>query len=114
MGRVSDAGATLPATYRAPVAAWQFGNDLTLVALPDEVVVDYVFRLEEALGPLRLWVAAYCHEVAGYIPSKRVLREGGYETRGLYFGTGWFADLSCPGGVGDVTETVPRAKAARV
>jgi hypothetical protein len=37
-------------------------------------------------------VAAYCHEVAGYIPSRRVLREGGYETRGLYYGTGWFAD----------------------
>jgi hypothetical protein len=87
-----DAGGQLPATYKAPVTAWQFGRDLTLVALPDEVVVDYVPRLEEALGPLRLWVAAYCHEVAGYIPSKRVLREGGYETRGLYFGTGLFAE----------------------
>jgi hypothetical protein len=87
-----DAGKQLPSKYPVPVTAWQFGGDLTLVALPDEVVVDYVPRLEEALGPLRLWVAAYCHEVAGYIPSRRTLREGGYETRGLYFDTGWFAE----------------------
>jgi hypothetical protein len=86
-----DAGKKLPATHTAPVAAWQFGKDLTLVALPDEVVVNYVQRLEEAVGPLRLWVAGYCHEVAGYIPTKRILQEGGYETRGLYLGVGWFA-----------------------
>jgi neutral ceramidase len=103
-----DAGGKLPETYRAPVTAWQFGADLTLVALPDEVVVDYVPRLEEALGPLRLWVAAYCHEVAGYIPSRRVLREGGYETRGLYYGTGWFAD-----GVEDALVNAAREAAAK-
>lgn len=86
-----DAGQKLPAAHQAPVAAWQFGKDLTLVALPDEVVVNYVHRLEQAVGPLRLWVAGYCHEVAGYIPTKRILQEGGYETRGLYLGVGWFA-----------------------
>ncbi len=85
-----DGGASLPKTYRAPVAAWQFGKDLTLIGLPDEVVVDYVTRLQETLGPLRLWVAGYCNEVTGYIPSDRVLREGGYETRGLYIETGLF------------------------
>src|SRR5207237_886012 len=88
---VLDRGEKLPPSYRAPVAAWQFGSDLTLVALPDEVVVDYAQHLERVLGPMRLWVAGYCQEVGGYIPSERVLREGGYETRGLYFGTGWFA-----------------------
>ena len=86
-----DSGGTLPAVYHAPVEAWQFGKDLTLIALPDEVVVAYVQRLEKAVGPLRLWPAAYCQEVAGYIPSDQILSEGGYETRGLYFGTGWFA-----------------------
>ena len=29
--------------------------------------------------------------MAGYIPSRRVLKEGGYETRGLYIDVGWFA-----------------------
>jgi len=86
-----DAAGKLPEIYHAPVEAWQFGKDLTLIALPDEVVVQYVHRLEKAVGPLRLWISAYCQEVAGYIPSDNVLREGGYETRGLYIGTGWFA-----------------------
>ena len=58
----------------------------TLVALSGEVVVEYVKLIEEALGPNRLWVAAYSQDVYGYLPSARILREGGYETRGLYSG----------------------------
>lgn len=86
------AGETLPASYRAPVTVWQFGSDLTLVGLPGEVVVDYVGLIEEALGPLKLWLSAYCNDTFGYLPSARVLREGGYETRGLYHGgIGYFA-----------------------
>jgi hypothetical protein len=42
--------------------------------------------LEEALGPNKLWIAGYTFDVFGYLPSARVLREGGYETRGLYAG----------------------------
>jgi hypothetical protein len=81
-----DRGEKLPASYNAPVAVWQFGGDLTLVGLSGEVVVDYLGLLEKALGPNRLWVAAYCNDVFGYLPSARVLGEGGYETRGLYSG----------------------------
>jgi hypothetical protein len=79
-------GEKLPSFYRCPVSVWQFGNDLTLVGLSGEVVVDYVMLLEKALGPNRLWLSAYCNDVFGYIPSARVLSEGGYETRGLYTG----------------------------
>jgi hypothetical protein len=79
-------GQTLPRSYTAPLAVWQLGSDLTLVALPGEVVVDYVRLLEEALGPNKLWIAGYTFDVFGYLPSARVLREGGYETRGLYAG----------------------------
>ena len=68
-------GKALPAEHRTSVAVWQFGADLTLVALPGEVVVDYVALIEEALGPLRLWLAAYSHDTFGYLPSARVLRE---------------------------------------
>jgi hypothetical protein len=56
------------------------------VGLPGEVVVDYALLLEKALGPNRLWLAAYCNDLFGYLPSARVLSEGGYETRGLYSG----------------------------
>jgi Neutral/alkaline non-lysosomal ceramidase, N-terminal len=87
-----DRGEKIPTHYSCPVAVWQFGNDLTLVGLSGEVVVDYVAFLEKALGPLRLWPVAYCNDVFGYLPSARVLNEGGYETRGLYAGgTGLFA-----------------------
>jgi len=78
---------TIPAS--SSLAVWR---DLTLVGLSGEVVVDYVAFLEKALGPLRLWPVAYCNDVFGYLPSARVLHEGGYETRGLYAGsTGLFA-----------------------
>lgn len=79
-------GEKLPTSYRCPQTVWQFGDDLTLVALSGEVTVDYVTLLEQALGPNKLWIAAYSNDVYGYLPSARVLREGGYETRGLYRG----------------------------
>ena len=87
-----EAGEKLDTEYTCPVSVWQFGGDLTLVSLSGEVVVDYVKMIEDALGPNRLWVSAYNHDVFGYLPSARVLREGGYETRGLiHGGIGLFA-----------------------
>jgi len=87
-----ERGEKLPTHYACPLSVWQFGQDLTLVGLSGEVVVDYVTLLEKALGPNDLWVAAYCHDVFGYLPSAHVLAEGGYETRGLYSGgAGFFA-----------------------
>ncbi|MBL9202766.1 MAG: hypothetical protein JNL39_19790 [Opitutaceae bacterium] len=107
-------GETLPTHYTAPVTVWQFGRDLTLVGLPGEVVVDYVRLIEEAVGPLKLWVSGYCHDVFGYVPSARVLREGGYETRGLYHGgIGYFApeaESVLVGTVRDLAGRVGRAK----
>jgi len=85
-----DRGEKLPTHYNCPFTVWQFGKSLTLVGLPGEVVVDYVTLLEKALGPNQLWVAAYCNDVFGYLPSSRVLGEGGYETRGLYSGSSGF------------------------
>jgi hypothetical protein len=81
-----DHGDKLPTQYTCPQTVWQFGSDLTLVGLSGEVVVDYVPLLEKALGPNKLWVSAYNNDVYGYLPSARVLNEGGYETRGLYTG----------------------------
>lgn len=87
-----DKGQTPPSEYTCPFTVWQFGDDLTLVALPGEVVIDYLLMLEKALGSNHLWVIAYSNDVFGYLPSARVLEEGGYETRGLYAGgAGYFA-----------------------
>jgi hypothetical protein len=86
-----ERGEALPTSFAAPLAVWQFGADLTLVALSGEAVVDYVPLIEKALGPLNLWIAAYANDDFGYLPSARIVREGGYETRGLNSGEGWFA-----------------------
>jgi len=89
---ILDRGEKLPTQYTCPLAVWQFDGDLTLIGLSGEVVVDYVTLLEKALGPNKLWVTAYNNDVYGYLPSARVLAEGGYETRGLYHGgVGLFA-----------------------
>lgn len=108
------AGGTLPESYRAPVAVWQFGADLTLVGLPGEIVVDYVALIEEAVGPRKLWLSAYCNDTFGYVPSARVLREGGYETRGLYHGgIGYFAPEAQDALVGKVRELAERVGRAK-
>ena len=81
-----DTDGSLPASYETEISVWQFGDDLTLVALPGEVVVRYVRLIEDAIGPRKLWVSAYHHDVFGYLASVRVLAEGGYEMRGIYSG----------------------------
>jgi hypothetical protein len=62
-----------------PVQAIRFGAELTLLALGGEVVIDYGLRARREYPGENLVVAGYCHDVACYIPSLRVLREGGYE-----------------------------------
>jgi hypothetical protein len=66
-------------TYPYPIQVVQFGQDLTLIGLAGEAVVDYSLRLKRELAGSPLWVAGYCNDVFGYVPSLRVLREGGYE-----------------------------------
>lgn len=78
-----EKGEKLRDHYTAPVAVWQFGSDLTLVALSGEVVVDYVALIEKAVGPNKLWLSAYSNDYYGYLPSARLLAEGGYETGGI-------------------------------
>ena len=48
-----------------------------------ETCVDYSLRLKRELaGATPVWVAGYCNDILAYIPSKRVLLEGGYESGG--------------------------------
>lgn len=88
-----DAGRPVRSTPY-PVQAVRFGKSLTLLALGGEVVVDYALRLRREYGDA-LIVAAYSNDVMGYIPSRRVLEEGGYEagTNLIYYGQpGPFSD----------------------
>ena len=79
-------GKSIPSSLTYPVQTWTFGNDLAMLFLGGEVVVDYSLRLKKELGADRMWVNAYSNDVACYIPSRRVLGEGGYEAEGhIYY-----------------------------
>jgi neutral ceramidase len=70
---------SLPATWSYPIQVWKVGDGLNWVALGGELVVDYQLRLKRELGENSTWVAGYANDVMAYIPSERVLEEGGYE-----------------------------------
>ncbi|MCC7375803.1 MAG: neutral/alkaline non-lysosomal ceramidase N-terminal domain-containing protein [Verrucomicrobiales bacterium] len=74
-----ERGEVLPTEISYPVQCWAFGDRLAMVFLGGEVVVDYVHRLKGTFDASRLWVTAYANDVPGYIPSRRILDEGGYE-----------------------------------
>jgi len=69
----------LPDSYAYPLQVWQFGRNVTLIAMAGEVVSEYALRLRSELGGGRLWVAAYSNDVFACIPSRRIIEEGGYE-----------------------------------
>ncbi len=73
-------GKPIPTEYpHYPVQVWQLG-EVCWIALGGEVVVDYSLRLKKELGQSTpVWVTAYANDVMAYIPSERVLAEGGYE-----------------------------------
>ena len=74
-----DRGEALQSELDYMVQTWSFGNELAMVFLPGEVVVDYALRLKREFDSSRIWVNAYANDVPCYIPSERILREGGYE-----------------------------------
>jgi len=74
-----DRGEQLMGSYPAPVQVWRFGDAFTLIALSGEVVVDYSLRLKRESPDSPLWVAGYCNDIFAYVPSMRILTEGGYE-----------------------------------
>jgi hypothetical protein len=75
-------------SYPYPVQAVALGKDVTLVALGGEIVVDYCLRLKKEYGAKGIMVAGYSNDVMSYIPSARVLKEGGYEVDDsmIYYG----------------------------
>ncbi len=77
-----DRGEQLPTHLPYLVQTWNFGDGLAMVFLPGEVVVDYSLRLKREFDAGRLWVNGYSNDVPCYIPSKRILDEGGYEGAG--------------------------------
>jgi neutral ceramidase len=92
-----EAGQPLAKTYPYPIQMWRFDDRVQVVWLGGEVVVDYSLRLKDELSPLKGWIVGYANDVMAYIPSRRVLQEGGYEGGDamVYYGlpTRWASDV---------------------
>jgi hypothetical protein len=110
-----DRNGRLPSAQADPVQVWRFTSEsksgaagFTLVALGGEVVVDYALRLAREYPGRRMWIAGYSNDVFGYVPSLRVLREGGYEGGDamIYYGR--------PGPFSDAVEELIVGKARRL
>ncbi len=107
--------------YGFPLQVLQLGDDLTLVALSGEAVVDYSLRLKRELprganATSSTWIVGYSNYVFGYLPSRRVLEEGGYEGGAAMISTdfpGPFAPTVEERVVGKVKQMVDNLRAQR-
>ncbi|NHE56528.1 hypothetical protein [Cyclobacterium plantarum] len=85
LGRMARSG-DIPEKIDYPIQVWDFGKELVMIFMAGEVVVDYALRLKQELGEDRVWVNAYANDMPCYIPSLRILREGGYEAETAMIG----------------------------
>jgi hypothetical protein len=68
-----------PDRVKYPIQVWRIGADFTFIALTGETVVDYSLKFKATYGWNNTWVCGYNNDLTSYIPSLRVLKEGGYE-----------------------------------
>lgn len=71
-------GMRVPGSVEYPVRVWRLGKRQLWIGLGAEAVVDYSLRFRREYGP-HTWICGYSDEMLGYIPSRRVWEEGGYE-----------------------------------
>ena len=76
-----DRDGTIKLEQTCPLHVARFGNELAFVAISGETTVDYSLMCKRDLAGPFVWVAGYCDDVFAYLPSLRVLQEGGYEGR---------------------------------
>jgi neutral ceramidase len=83
-----DDGHPVSRSVRLPLAALRIGDDLTFLLAGGEVVVDYGRQLKRVLAADHPWTVGYAYEVPCYIPTARILKEGGYEPDSslIYYG----------------------------
>ena len=83
-----DAGRPVRNTT-CPVQVVRLGGTVAIVAMGGEVVVDYALRLKRETPGTDLIAVSYANDVPCYIPSRRVLLEGGYEPVDSMVYYGW-------------------------
>jgi len=72
-----EQGIPLRTSYPYPIQVWNMGG-FPVIALGGEVVVDYAIAVKQRIEPNAM-VLGYSNDLMSYIPSARVIREGGYE-----------------------------------
>ena len=87
LGILRDGG-SISKTYDYPLQTLQLGDAIELIALSGEVTVGYALELKKRLGRERTWVIGYANDVMAYIPTAKILSEGGYEAERsqMYYG----------------------------
>lgn len=70
-------GESLITSYPYPIQIWKVGEQ-PIFSFGGEVVVDYAIELKRIFGH-DIFVMGFSNDVMSYIPSARILREGGYE-----------------------------------
>ena len=90
-----EKGIPFPKSYPYPLQVWKVGNQAIFV-LGGETAIDYTIALKRIFGE-NIFVLSYSNDVMNYIPSTRILREGGYEGTGAPVVYGlpatWQADI---------------------
>lgn len=72
-----QSGESLITSYPYPIQVWRVGHQ-PIFSLGGELVVDYAIELKRMFG-YDIFVMGYSNDVMSYIPTARILREGGYE-----------------------------------
>lgn len=75
-------GKTLAASHPYAVQVWKLGGEQLWISLSGEVVVDYSLKYKEKFGP-QTWVNGFAHDLVCYVPSTRILKEGGGQEIGV-------------------------------
>jgi hypothetical protein len=92
--KLLNSGKPLPQSIPLPMAAARIGDDLTFVMMGGEVVVDYALRFKRMFAHDHAWMIGYAYTVPGYIPSVRILKEGGYEAHSAWTYYGFYGPFS--------------------
>jgi hypothetical protein len=79
-----DRDEKLPTTWPVHLQTVRIGDSLSLVAIAGEACVEIGLRIKELIGQGPRFVLGYTNRVVGYIPSKSIHADGGYEVDGWY------------------------------
>ena len=102
-----QAGKSLATTHPYAIQVWQLGGEQLWISLSGEVVVNYSLNYKAQYGPTT-WVNGFAHDLVCYVPSTRVLHEGGGQEVGVPWAYGLPAEEWAEGIETRINATVDR------